>query len=957
MTTALKENSDRGAQVATQLLHTVKQVARELHPQHHFSAELNLDSSLDSDFAFDSLGRVELLLRLEHTFDVALPDSLLSSADTPRDLLRAVLGGQSRAFGSELPVVEQVDAVVTEVLSVPNQADTLPDVLEWYLQTDPDRTHIRLYDPDSEGITLSFRQLKAGAMQIAAGLQALDLQPQEPVVLMLATCEDYFYCFFGILYAGGIPCPVYPPGRISQIEEHLNRHVSIVQNAQAGIMITQTEALPFAGLLKSRVGSLRHVVTAQQLSGGGNNPQLPKLHADDIAFLQYTSGSTGMPKGVVLTHANLLANVRAMGDVVQANASDVFVSWLPLYHDMGLIGAWFGSLYHGAQLVIMSPLTFISRPQRWLEAIHRYRGTLSASPNFGYEHCVRLIEDETLSQFDLSSWRCAFNGAEPVSPQTLSAFCDRFAACGFDPNAMMPVYGLAENSVGVAFPTLQRGVQLDRIERERFTRSGRAIPCMADGKGAIEVVACGRVIPQHELRVVDANDRELPDRQEGRIQFRGPSSTSGYYRNPEQTAALFHGDWLETGDLGYVCDGELYVTGRQKDLIIVAGRNIHPAELETAVGNVKGIRKGGVVIFGTRNTLQNVERGTERLVVLAETREQKEARCAELTTTINQLAVDLLGQPADDVVLLAPNQVLKTSSGKVRRSACKTLYEQGELSKRSPQWQQWMRIGTGELAGRLRRFYQRSVEYAFAGYGWLTYGALLCLALPVFLLLPGKRARWSVINRAARTLSLLTGTSVRLEGLENLPPEGEDCVYACNHASYLDGYVLVAYLPRCVRFVAKGEFRENKVISFLLDKMGVEYVDRIDPDRASADTARIAAQGKDGEPLFFFPEGTFTRVPGVRAFHLGAFTTAIRQEMPIVPIAIRGTRSMLRADSWFPRRGHIVITVGAVIPSQAAAGENSWQRALALRDLTRQEVLRLSGEADLNTETMINRVD
>jgi 1-acyl-sn-glycerol-3-phosphate acyltransferase len=373
------------------------------------------------------------------------------------------------------------------------------------------------------------------------------------------------------------------------------------------------------------------------------------------------------------------------------------------------------------------------------------------------------------------------------------------------------------------------------------------------------------------------------------------------------------------------------------------------------VGNVEGIRKGSVVVFGSRYTSQNVERVTERLVVLAETREREEARRAELTTMINQLAVDLLGQPADDVVLLAPNQVLKTSSGKVRRSACKTLYEQGELSKQSPQWQQWLRIGVGELAGRIRRFGYRTLEYAFAGYGWLIYGGLLCLALPVFLLIPGKKARWWVVSRAARMLSLLTGTSVRLEGLEHLPPEREGCVYVCNHASYLDGYVLVAFLPRCVRFVAKGEFRDNRLISFLLDKIGVEYVDRIDPDQGSADTLRLAAQGKHDDPLFFFPEGTFTRMPGLRAFHLGAFTTAIRQELPIVPIAIRGTRSMLRADSWFPRRGQIVITIGAVIPSQSAAGESSWQRALELRDLTRREVLRLSGEADLNTETMTNR--
>lgn len=922
---------------------------------------------MDSDFAFDSLGRVELLLRLERSFDVALPDALLNSADTPRDLLRAVLRGQHRKLDVLLPEVERIDAVLQESTSVPERAETLIDVLEWHLQLHPDRTHIRLYDPhgeseedgedrgECEDVTISFRQLKAGAMRVAAGLQNLDLQPQEAVVLMLPTCEAYFYCFFGVLYAGGIPCPIYPPGRISQIEEHLNRHVSIVQNAAAGIMLTQAEALPFAGLLRSRVRSLRHVVTAEAVQQAGEAPVLPKLHGADIAFLQYTSGSTGTPKGVVLTHANLLANVRAMGEAVEASSSDVFVSWLPLYHDMGLIGAWFGSLYHAAQLVIMSPLSFIARPQRWLEAIHRYRGTLSASPNFGYEHCIRLVDDETRQQLDLSSWRCAFNGAEPVSPQTLSAFCERFAPCGFDPNAMMPVYGLAENSVGLAFPPLRRGAKVELIDRERFSRTGQAVLCLPEEKGdrkTLEVVACGRVVPRHQLRVVDESDRELPDRQEGRIQFKGPSATSGYYRNPEQTAALFHGDWLETGDLGYISAGELYVTGRQKDLIILAGRNIHPAALESAVAELEGIRKGGVVAFGCRSP----ERGTERFILVAETRIKDEMRRAKLSTDITQLAVDLLGRPVDEVVLVAPNQVLKTSSGKVRRSACKTLYEEGNLNRASDgRWLQWLRIGWGELTGRMDRFRRRGLDYAFAGYGRGIYALLLCLVTPALLVLPGIPLRWCLIRQATRLLGWLTGTSVRVEGLENLPSQEQSCVFVCNHASYLDGYALVGYLPRCVRFVAKGELRQKKLLVYLLRKIGTEFVTRFDSDQGCADTARLARQARGDTPLFFFPEGTFTRVPGLRAFHLGAFTTACQQQLSVIPLAIRGTRSMLRADSWFPRRGHIVISVGKPISSEKVAGDDSWQKALALRDQTRAEVLRLSGEADLDSETAIKK--
>ncbi len=398
---------------------------------------------------------------------------------------------------------------------------------------------------------------------------------------------------------------------------------------------------------------------------------------------------------------------------------------------------------------------------------------------------------------------------------------------------------------------------------------------------------------------------------------------------------------------------ELYVTGRQKDLIILAGRNIHPAELETAIGNMEGIRKGGVVVFGSRS----LERGTERLVVMAETRQKDNTRRAELSAEINRLAVDLLGQPVDEVLLVMPNRVLKTSSGKVRRSACKALYEGGLIRMPERRWLQWLRIGREELAGRAGRFRQRFLDSAFAVYGWSLYGLLLCLALPPFLLLPSVKLRWRVIRQAVRLLGKLTGTSVRLEGAEHLPPHGQACIFVCNHSSYLDGYALVGFLPHCVRFIAKGELEEKKLIAFLLRKIGVEFVARFDPDQGHADITRLAHQVGNRTPLFFFPEGTFTRVPGLRSFHLGAFTTACQQQLPVVPVAIRGTRTMLRANSWFPRRGHIIISIGEPIPSHVGDGKSLWQQALILRDCTRAEVLRLSGEADLNTETAIKRTE
>lgn len=935
---------------AQNILQTVKQVASELHPGQHFPNRLNLDSSLDRDFAFDSLGKVELLLRLEQEFGVALPESLLNRADTPRDLFNAVLNGLARADAitdnSALPVPERVELELKGPGVTPELAETLLDVLEWQNQNHPDRVHITLYDPAGEGQTISYRQLKTEALKVAAGLQKLGLKPQEPVVLMLPTGAEYFYSFFGILYAAGIPCPIYPPGRKSQIEEHLNRHASIVSNSGAEIMITPEEALPFAGLLRSQVTALKHLVTPANLQQRVNEPILPKLNSQDIAFLQYTSGSTGTPKGVILSNANLLANVRAMGEAVEANANDVFVSWLPLYHDMGLIGAWFSSLYHSAHLVIMSPLSFIARPQRWLEAIHRYRGTLSASPNFGYEHCSRLVDPKDYPQLDLSSWRCAFNGAEAVSPQTLEAFCSRFAPLGFSAKSMMPVYGLAENSVGLSFPPLGRGAQLDYINRERFSRTGRAEPVSPADPSAITVVNCGRVIAGHQLRIADNNNRELPDRQEGHVQFKGPSSTAGYYRNPEKTAALFQGDWLETGDLGYIVAGELYLTGRQKDLIILAGRNIHPSELESEVSELNGVRKGGVVAFGSRSA----EFGTERLVIVAETRLRNEEARNAIQLKINQIALDLLGLPADKICLVAPNQILKTSSGKIRRAACKALYESGQLGKRTGNIRlQWLRIGVASLRGQLRRFTQEVMDYAYAGYCWLVFTVVTIVFSPA-LLISKPAPRWKALSLCMRLICRLTATTVKVEGQENLPAEGQPSVFVANHSSYLDGYVLLGYLARRVRFVAKGELKKKKPVEFLLSKLGVEFVERFDAEQGHADISRLSEQATEERPLFFFPEGTFSRVPGLRSFHLGAFITACQQEVPVVPIGIRGTRNILRADSWFPRRGHIIISIGKPIYEQPKGSDSVWQRAIKMRDLSRIEILKRSGEVDLKSE-------
>ena len=277
---------------------------------------------------------------------------------------------------------------------------------------------------------------------------------------MLPTGREYFTAFMGTLMAGGVAVPIYPPARPSGLEEHLRRQAAILGNALAAVLVTVPEARLVARLLRAHVPSLRTVTTVADLQAGGPGP--PHAAApDDVALLQYTSGSTGDPKGVMLTHRHLLANIRAMGAAEAPTPSDVFVSWLPLYHDMGLIGAWLAGLYHGFPLAVMPPLAFLARPARWLRAICEQHGTLSASPNFGYELCLRHVSDAELAGVDLSSWRLAFDGSEPVSAGTIRRFTDRFAPYGLRPEAMTPAYGLAEAGVGLTFPPLGRGPVVD----------------------------------------------------------------------------------------------------------------------------------------------------------------------------------------------------------------------------------------------------------------------------------------------------------------------------------------------------------------------------------------------------------------------------------------------------------------------------------------------------------------
>ncbi len=943
---------------AQRLLQLIQALTAEFHPHRRTPPQVTLDSDLARDLGLDSLARVELIARIEKHFHVALPEQAYAEVETPRDLLR-VLAGASQAVTLSSPPHEDSrkdDGTAMPPAStasqaahtpVPDNAATLMEVLAFHSERCPERTHIRFYSDGDGGEQLGYGELLQAARGVAGGLQALGVRPGEAVVLMLGSDRDYFFAFFGVLLGGAVPVPIYPPARPGQIEDHMRRHSRIVANCRARVMITVPAGRGIARLMKAQVESLRHIVTVAELQAPDDYVPV-RRRGSDTAFIQYTSGSTGNPKGVVLSHDNLLANIRAMGECVGAHGDDVFVSWLPLYHDMGLIGAWLGSLYYGAGFVVMSPLSFLSRPQRWLWAIHRYGGTLSAAPNFGYELCLRRIDDADLEGLELGGWRAAFNGAESVSPQTLERFCERFAAWGFRREAMTPVYGLAESTVGLAFPPLGRGPLIDRIQREPFMRDGHAVPAAAEDETALRFVSCGRPLPHHQIRIADRTGRELPERREGHLQFRGPSATRGYYRNPEATRRLFQDGWLDSGDMAYIAEGEVYLTGRAKDIIIRAGRNLYPHELEEAVGELPGIRAGRVAAFGSKDAAT----GTERLVIVAETRERDASVQAALRRRINAVVTDLVGAPPDDVLLAPPDTLLKTSSGKIRRDACRQLYEAGRLvqGRRAVWWQVARLLASGFLpqlrrAWRLARdvgygIYARSLFWLIAPWTWL-----------LVLILPRPAWRWQAMRRSARLLARLTATPLSVEGLEHLPPAGEPCIYVANHASYLDGPAVIAALPREVSFIAKAELSRQFFAGRFLRRIGTEFVERFDVRRGVEDARAMNRAAAEGRSLFFFPEGTFTRKPGLLPFYMGAFSAAVSGGVPVVPVALRGTRSILRADTWLPAHGRIRVIVGEPLSvDRELAQRDPWAAAVSLRDAARAWLLRHCGEPDLVME-------
>lgn len=901
-----------------------------------FKYEIKLDASLQRHLNIDSLGRAELFERIEKFFDVSVPDSLLASAETLNDvadyLLQATPGVKS-IYQPTLHIPPENEVKIDADL-----AKTLTEVVRLFGELAPNKAHIYFQTESGTEEVITYGELLQSSLRVAASLRRMGVQDGETVAIMLPTTPGFFYSFLGTMFAGGVPVPIYPPFRMHMLEAYAKTESHILNNAEVRVLITFSAAEKLSLLLQNFVPSLKYVTNVESLLKSEPLDKCASLKKTSFGFIQYTSGSTANPKGVLLTHENLLANIRAYGKRIKASPDDVAVSWLPLYHDLGLIGMWLGSLYHGAPLILLTPFTFLNHPDRWLWAIHYHRGTISGAPNFAYELCIRKIKPEQIEGLDLSSLRIAANGAEKVYPKTLEDFARKFASYGFNPKSLMPVYGLAESTVGLAVPEPGEGYRVDYVDRKKFEEL-RLAETVEKKQVGLEFISCGKPLVDHEIRIVDDKIKVLPERNVGRVQFRGPSNMQGYYHNPKATAEIYYDGWFDSGDLGYLADGEVYITGRRKDLIIKAGRNIYPAEIEEVVGNLKGIRQGCVVAFASTNKKE----GTEDLVVVAETREKNIEVKAKIEADISNAIASVLEIVPDQIILVKPHTVLKTSSGKLQRAAVKKMYEDNNLFKRhTPPWFQIVRLALASAAQKTSEVLKKAAAFLYTMYMVII---LIITFIPLYILVrlfPADNAQ-KLCRNWAKLVTTITFCPVHVMNKEKLKQD-RAVIFASNHASYADAVIILTFAPDNTKFVVKKELLKVPLLGGVIKKLDALPVDRLDMPKGLADAKHFLKVLKEGKNVFIFPEGTFGYASGLRPFKLGAFKVAVEGDIPIIPIGINSTRHILRANEYLFKPHALTVTACDPIYPEGI----EWQQVTQLRDKTRAEIAKYCGEPTLD---------
>jgi len=564
----------------------------------------------------------------------------------------------------------------------------LVDSLRYWTECQPDAVSFYLTDGESEEVTWTYADLDRRARAIAVALTSSGLAG-ERVLLLYPPGLDFVAGFFGCLYAGAVAIPAYPPRR----NRYMDRIDAITQDAEAkGALTIQDVASRSEGMLNNSPGMKQlYWLTTDTISLDlAQQWKPPRLNAGALAVLQYTSGSTGALKGVMLSHGNMLHNVGLITYSFEPSRTSVGMTWLPTYHDMGLVGGVLKPVFYGRPNVLMSPLSFLQKPVRWLRAISKYGVSISGGPNFAYDLCTDKVTDEELQGLDLRSWEVAFNGAEPIRPQTLRNFTRRFEPVGFRPATFFPCYGMAETTL-IVTGSVQKDPPIIRMFDGKALDEHRVVPASADEEGARELVGCGHVLPDGEVIIVDPDKlKRLPDRQVGEIWVRGPSVGLGYWRKPDATHDTFHAQltpsdnpYLHTGDLGFMDDGELFVTGRLKDLIIVRGANRYPQEIESTVERTdKRLQAGASAAFSVDRN------GRECLIIVSEVERARHKEWSDALQAIRRNVTREHELPPDGIILVRFGSMPKTSSGKVQRNACRREFLEDSLQVVA-QWFAW----------------------------------------------------------------------------------------------------------------------------------------------------------------------------------------------------------------------------------------------------------------------------
>lgn len=541
----------------------------------------------------------------------------------------------------------------------------------------PEHTHTYIDSAGAETV-YTMPEVERRTARIAAGFQERGLKKGDRVGLVLIDPEEFILTFVAALRVGIVAVPLYPPMSMADLDAYIDKLTRIAKNAECKIMVASERVHKVLWQVVSQVPTMKTIVEMSDLLASTGEPHYPELASDDMAFLQYTSGSTSDPKGVIVTHGSLYANCLAITrDGLQVDPErDKTVSWLPLYHDMGLIGFVIAPLLSDISAVYIPTIRFLKRPNLWMETIHKHRGTITFCPPFALALAARRAKPEDLARWDLSCLRIVGVGAEPIQPEGVRQFTETFSSqCGMPANAVLSAYGMAEATLAMALKPVHEPLRTIHIDFDRFQEDKTVVECEPGAPGSAEHVSCGPTFPDHELGIFDEQRRRLPDGVEGEIHFRGPSVAAGYFQNEEGTKETFFPDgWMATGDLGYMINGEVYVSGRLKDLIIINGRNIHPQAIEWPIYAVEGVRRGNVVAFSKRGAT------TEEVVICVETTPEP---ADDIAQRIKDVVIREFGIPVADVVVLSAGQLPKTSSGKLQRRLTRQLYQQGTLSSKA----------------------------------------------------------------------------------------------------------------------------------------------------------------------------------------------------------------------------------------------------------------------------------